>query len=71
MKPLKLIKYVIVDKHGKPIFETINDKKMSCINEFVDGYSKFITWLELKKRFGYSCQKVEILISECTEKSDY
>jgi hypothetical protein len=23
MKPLKLIKYVIVDKYGKPIFETI------------------------------------------------
>ena len=44
---------------------------MSCINEFVDGYSKFITWIELKKRLGYSCQKVEILISECTEKSDY
>jgi hypothetical protein len=44
---------------------------MSCINEFVDGYSKFITWIELKKRLGYSCQKVEILISECIEKFNY
>ncbi len=72
MKPLKLIKYVIVDKHNNPKIETLNDRKFTCINDFISGTKlKFITWAQIRDNLGYSCQKVEVSISVCNEKWNY
>jgi hypothetical protein len=72
MNTLKLIKYVIVDKYGNPIYETLNNMKYSCIYDFITGTKlKYTTWPQVRDNLGYSCQKVEVSISVCNEKWNY
>jgi len=68
MKEFSKTMYVIVDKKGNALQNTLSYLRKDAISEFLDGST--MTWNECKK-YGWKCLKVDVIITSASNFEDW